>query len=883
MPISVGNLVTATSYNEIRNLADGLIKTGYGYTSPNLTFSVNTGSVISLADWQNLYLELSRCIIHQTNQSIPGIVEPVSGAILSATFANTLYTSATIAILNSNTVHPNQLDTIISTDTRTLAWNDTIVSRVTYTWPTEEDLNYYLNLGGKVSVDLSYPDLTYTGQNLYWKNLIDATITDLETNGNYFDKSHVPSRLVNQFIDDSGDYIDVSWEKTGATIDATVRLNVAVGGLNLMTITQTTITMNYYSIGDSGPYPYGVPAVLPLVSGLSFDQTALAPAVSRIITASPTSLSFSITALTGSTPQSITLTNIGSLPVTISSITAQSPAAGITGSVSASAFTIAAGAASTVNVTYASTNLTAGVFNTVVLIRSNNQRGTITIPITVTVTAPAFSITLNPSLWTVTASSFNSQAQIFNIIPTVGTTFNNYVASLSQTHNSAFGLNNYGASGPSVYFNPNQVANGTYVSTVTVTAYSSFLPLVSTATATMTITRNIASQNLGVWKSAASTNNSVCGMSYDIVDDIRYLTIGVGAGADGIGEVSAGGDTFVLTNNLGIGSDLNPDKGTALFKAPSNGAYTSFLNQYGAWVRSESNLPHDVEQVRNYTFTVVTAGTYNWTFAADNNGFFAVDSVIVNDRRSVYIEFSTEGNSQSSSGATVAVSDAYSSNTTGSLYLTAGTHTVTIGVTNTEGPGAVALRLQLNVTPFTEVWSTLVPIRATIPYAYWAEVYRIPLTEGAKTYLPSEYVVKNGGYANGDRYGAIMTNGNICTVTDDGYGNLSITFAESFTIANNTSRANTYLPWYYTQLNTVYRIRQLETPPPPGGQANQTRFFLGFNAQGTVITSLVPYPFNTGGGGGGGNDFYIPRIWSGFAVTSVIDFSEFPDDYTGVV
>ena len=61
-------------------------------------------------------------------------------------------------------------------------------------------------------------------------------------------------------------------------------------------------------------------------------------------------------------------------------------------------------------------------------------------------------------------------------------------------------------------------------------------------------------RNLSTWYSAAAGNNSIIGISFDIFNGVKTVTIGVGAGGDGTPIYSEGGDIFAVMNNLKIGA-----------------------------------------------------------------------------------------------------------------------------------------------------------------------------------------------------------------------------------------------------------------------------------------------------------------------------------------
>ena len=107
----------------------------------------------------------------------------------------------------------------------------------------------------------------------------------------------------------------------------------------------------------------------------------------------------------------------------------------------------------------------------------------------------------------------------------------------------------------------------------------------------------------------------------------------------------------------------------------------------------------------------------------------------------------------------------------------------------------------------------------------------------------------------------LAATGNICTVYDNGTGNLSITINPSngsYTGYGDVDLTTTnlqYLPYYYSEAEG--RINNLESPI----NGVDTHYFLGFNNQGVVQTSQVPFPpappppvYYDGGGDHGGGD-----------------------------
>jgi hypothetical protein len=224
--------------------------------------------------------------------------------------------------------------------------------------------------------------------------------------------------------------------------------------------------------------------------------------------------------------------------------------------------------------------------------------------------------------------------------------------------------------------------------------------------------------------------------------------------------------------------------------------------------------------------------------SSDNESYFTVDGALVGDLRNV-------GRDQS-----------YKREYTGSVNLTAGEHTLTFYVINTNGPAAIALRI---VDPASlEVWSTRFPIRIGSVYQNWQEVYRIPLTGAAQSYQCNDtYCIKNSNNVNGQRWGyyfgsAGSTANSMFTVTDDGSGNVTISMngvnTNSTDMVNlNSVDSNAYstianaphLFYYYSYIRINNNYTQLSPAPASDGT---TQYFLGFTRDGNVRTSSVIPP-----------------------------------------
>lgn len=101
----------------------------------------------------------------------------------------------------------------------------------------------------------------------------------------------------------------------------------------------------------------------------------------------------------------------------------------------------------------------------------------------------------------------------------------------------------------SVFFNGNRVNNatGTWVSTLTVSYGIVSYSLINSVNLNVDYSDDY---NLGSWISAPSPYDSIIGASYDVIDDVKHLTIGVGAAGDGKPLYGLGGSEFLTITNL---------------------------------------------------------------------------------------------------------------------------------------------------------------------------------------------------------------------------------------------------------------------------------------------------------------------------------------------
>jgi hypothetical protein len=94
-------------------------------------------------------------------------------------------------------------------------------------------------------------------------------------------------------------------------------------------------------------------------------------------------------------------------------------------------------------------------------------------------------------------------------------------------------------------------STGTYTSILTISAESAYVDIINTSTVSIDYDQY---KNLSTWISPAASYNSIIGISFDIFDGTKTLTIGAGAGGDGTPIYADGGNAFAVLRNLAIGA-----------------------------------------------------------------------------------------------------------------------------------------------------------------------------------------------------------------------------------------------------------------------------------------------------------------------------------------
>jgi len=858
MPITTVNsnqLISRTKYNEIQTAIAGVLAY-YGVDATSVQVPDSNSIIYAENHWAKLYDDINKCTIHQTGAIIPNATRPSDTTVASVLLTNYIIDAANLAVTNKDTVASGQTTTFSNTSIRTSNFgaSTAIHHTVEYEWVDANSMTYFLQSGGRIEADLSWVN---SGLQFDSDLIAVLGLTDAALQTSTYQVSNTNQTPSNYTVSQGAHTITVTFVRNSSkkyTLDISI-LSTSVQTLSGSSITGTT---RYVASTDEGTQSGGILGPIPqATTTVTFEGSSVPATPTRALSASPTSLSYTFyTGDTESTAQTITLTNNGNTAVSITGVTYTNagtvvarPTYSWTGNSTFANTTVNAGASRTISLAYS--GVVAGTHNNSVTISNNGSQPSLIIQTSQTITG----FSLSPANVTTTVSTLNQYVQQFiiqnsNVSPILSSS---YTASVSGS--AGFAVINSNA-GPTVVFNPSGKSNGSYNATLSVTING------YTVTRTIGITLNIPTQNIGSWISATASENAILGASYDIIGGTRYLTIGIGMGNDGAAKVEAGGASSASVANLNYAADPDPSKGIPLYDYyQGDGSWVSFLrgqaesDGYGVSYRYRTTMQVTSNYiVRSYTFNA-DAVAHTYDYSVDDDGFVEIS----NPNTGGYdIIFDGRGRGRPN----------YRSINSGTWTpQSAGIYTVRLNSRNTGWPGAVALRLTNNVTNQV-VWSTRVPIRTA--YQYWSEVYRIPLSQGATTYQCKNYIVKDSAMTTeGLPYGAFFEGQSLFAVTDDGSGNLTITVNPlGGTLPSARDDQNTVgnikdLPYYFSDYNRYTNLTN-----PSGLASNQTLRFDGFQADGSVRTTIVNkpaadpvpalvvdtgVPFD-GGGYGGGSD-----------------------------
>jgi hypothetical protein len=865
MTFQIGSQVTATGYNSILTTVTSVLTTFYGVTT--YASSVSSSALIKATDWQNLYNDIDRALVHQTGNHLtyPSVQK---GNKIKTAFANSLTTSASTIFVNKANVDAGQLvlDPVVSTSARTAVWNSEIIHKIQYSWNTDADAQYFFNQGGYIqpTVDIALLDNSTT-TNTNWVSLINNVKNDTAFQNYRYNRTAYNGSLANYSKTETAGSISTIFTKVnGRTIQAQVNFSPVLL-TNYMTVYPTASLNEYYSTDVSGGVLAPRPAAQ-LIETLNVGGAATYAILGFTPVSAVNINQYATTTFT------ITINNSGTGDLTLSSFsfTSDTGTTLTSNSIVANTMVINPSNIATITVTLnASTASAEGLFNGgYVTVYSDSVTGSVKIPVPVNVIQPIFAATSNPTSVTATVTQLLPQQTNFTFSAGTYGTIGSISASISNT--TYFTITNNQSYGFYVVFIPPESASTTVTATLSVT----LTPVDTrqspvTLTIPFTYTVQIINSNISTWTGPYDNYNNVLGMSYDIINGIRTLTVGYGTGNDGGGAITGGSPAFVSTYLLGKAGDPSPSKGLPLYNSTTRIVYStdiydnpvltetfgSLLQTYGAWITPSGGSVYNSVIDISYTINFPSTGSYVFKFSSYGSGevFFNGTSL------------TSYNDSSSNSQGTFNVS--YTA-----------LNTIRFVINSGGGSNGSGFAFVISDLGGTTIWSTNTPKRTA--YQYWQEVYRIPLTLGNHTYQSASYLVKAtdeaGGYTYGYWCGSGTTARSLFSITDDGNGNLSFNMNPWGNVDTSNQYVNTtlylsqYMQYYYSEAGT--RIQNLEQPI---GGGSTTHYFLGFDRNGGIQTSIAAWPTRPteSSGGGGGTDLLPLLIGGFFAIVTGVCFT----------
>ena len=575
----VPNNFDFTSTQVVINDILGLGDNGWGlsFIESDLVYS---GMRIDAAQWNKLLYDVNTVYQHISNVFTSTTSVTTGSTVINHSFPNALYSTAQALVGSRYTADPSQFLTAYSgTSTifysggdglRTTSWGGTsttyIVQNVLSHFPNNKLARYYFNQGCYFTFTPTYAGIVLVGSiDEQWVAFIDY----INNNDPYtFDRTKFMAQLAYPGIPSSK-----TWNWTTGSLQvilsaelktdlSSIEFRVEYDNNNTSTVgVQIGCGIGYNRVGRgriTGPVP--IQNVIHSLEGSTYPDYGYNGDI-RILNVN-TLDTFLLSPGNTSTLQTVSMTNNGNVAMTItnilystsSNVSAQFYFSTTTTLLNSSTITISSGTTATFGLAYYGT--TVGEYSSYFTIVSNNTNGNYKVNTRQSV-VETVGFNISPLAVSTNITNVGQNKQFtYDVIPVLNsrnspelaiTPLITYVGSSGWTYTTS--TNKVVAN-----FNPNVVNNatGTYVSTLTVSCNGGIRSVVNTATISIDRTAN---KNLSTWLSPASRYNSIVGISYDLKDNQRYLTIGVGTGADGSEIYGLGGSSTIALSTLGLGAE----------------------------------------------------------------------------------------------------------------------------------------------------------------------------------------------------------------------------------------------------------------------------------------------------------------------------------------
>lgn len=871
--ISDGSIITADKYNEIQTQVYQVVGPDFYSYDNLLSYQVTTSTTMTGEIFRNLYVDINKAVIHQTNNGMDSNMEFTVGDSIQKSWFNQLINYANQIYLNRLTYATDQMNILTTSSVRTIRWNSDIKHVVQTLWDNDSDANGFFNLGGKIYVTLFSNQVPDQLDNQRWKRLVETANVQLE-NFSYSRSNWISSQINEKFEStvaiEGNDTITISYLK-----DSTKSLTISVklstdpsyyeDGVDYITLDITSNINFYLSKGDSRANT-GYPSPIFSTNVLyDLEQGGYVDFVPNRKISTDTQL-FTFTGYTTSTTESqvLTIKNIGNTATTVTGISVDTQGGTLISNFPAVPQRLEIDESQSYNISFSDADFP-GTYNGFLIVNGNFRKGPYKIPLTIKLENIPFGFTLTPDNKTIQLDVIQAEtSQTFNIVlNSKYLTYDSYTVKFVDNSNNkvdivpGFSVNTDNLLGPKIIYSPKKLPKATYTCKIAVTVKN------VTQYASLTVVNNIPqNDNIANFVSAYGSLNSVVGLSYDLIQGNRYLTIGIGTGVNGAPLLSNMKDSngvitptnekkYIKIENLNYSADptfsvtqspifQSVVYQTTISKTSSelstmNNNFSAFLLENGVWFDDRNITPLGLYVHKTYKFSLEYDSSCSWEFSVDDTGYFYIDNTkIINPTSNLR------------------------SSAKGQVDLTAGEHTVTIYALNNNwsgdkvsNPGSVALQIK-NANSGVLIWSTKTWARdPAYGYRYWNEVYRIPLpaNNNPNTFYNKDYFIKGTpNFGNSSTYSDCFSGGSLFNVSIDNLGNLNISTQPIDVTALNNINDTTSKPtitnllyslYYYTSLKSAVRYKNLETP---SAGVSTTTVFTGFTWNGDILKKYDIYP-----------------------------------------
>jgi len=213
------------------------------------------------------------------------------------------------------------------------------------------------------------------------------------------------------------------------------------------------------------------------------------------------------------------------------------------------------GSTGTMTVTYTAGEIAGEYYNWIIIVSDADAGFKL---ITQQVINNNLNFELDPINYSVTTTQIGERARVtYELVPIFNGISNRSISlpfTLSLSGDPSWKILSTGTNSFTLEFESHDVnnINGPYTSNITVTSGSASFTSSNTANVNIRYEDNY---HFASWASPKAPDNSVIGISYDLIDGKKTLTIGVGMGGDGTSVYTEGGSIFYNISALGVGGN----------------------------------------------------------------------------------------------------------------------------------------------------------------------------------------------------------------------------------------------------------------------------------------------------------------------------------------